>query len=416
VRAEHDGNFFVFCFDYALVCTGKLWSPFIPRAYELFYSSSLPFSSPPANSSFPYTIHSRQYRNSSPFANQTVLIVGIGNSALDIALELSQDPTITPLISCRRGTSVVPVSSPSGDPLDTKLATRFFQYTLNNPLRMLYLSYIIGSCNSTFSKNGLPEPPTGLFGPESPIANLKQAEAFLAQLNKGRIKLIGDVKIKKSQCGYFFEEVPHESFPPPPGPYKFRPQSVILCTGYDMGLKNFLSPQIQKEIIQIGEWSSPPPSPASSSASSPTSSPPQTRKISWLKLYRHVLHPTDPTLFFLGFVTSFGNETCIGEMQSRWVTAMIAGLIQFPDEARINNDITKLENYLKKSKPSVAGFVRYIPYMDELAKDLDAVPNVSFFSDPWLYFKVWLGAVVPTQYRLNGIDTHPQARQILAHL
>ena len=78
-------------------------------------------------------------------------------------------------------------------------------------------------------------------------------------------------------------------------------------------------------------------------------------------------------------------------MQARWVTAMIAGLIPTPGKESITQDLRKLEGYLEKVKPSTSGFVRYVIYMDDLAKDLGAVPSVSLVSDPWLYFKVWRG-------------------------
>ena len=77
-------------------------------------------------------------------------------------------------------------------------------------------------------------------------------------------------------------------------------------------------------------------------------------------------------------------------MQSRWATALFAGLIPVPSEESITQDVTKMEKYLMKVKPSTSGFVRYIPYMDDLGKDLGAVPEVSLVRDPWLYFKVCL--------------------------
>ena len=63
-------------FDFIMICHG------------LQYTSHVP-SFPGANRFKGTQIHSSEYREWTPFVDKTVLVVGIGNSACDVAMELS---------------------------------------------------------------------------------------------------------------------------------------------------------------------------------------------------------------------------------------------------------------------------------------------------------------------------------------
>lgn len=79
-------------FDALVVATGHYWDPNIP---------TLP-------GSFDRTIlHARDYRTPDPFENQRVIVVGAGQSALDIAAEVSGSAQHT-ILSCRQGHHLIP--------------------------------------------------------------------------------------------------------------------------------------------------------------------------------------------------------------------------------------------------------------------------------------------------------------------
>ena len=61
---------------------------FIKICHRLQYTSHVP-SFPGANKFKGTQIHSSEYREWTPFVDKTVLVVGIGNSACDIAMDLS---------------------------------------------------------------------------------------------------------------------------------------------------------------------------------------------------------------------------------------------------------------------------------------------------------------------------------------
>ncbi|GBG29526.1 Dimethylaniline monooxygenase N-oxide-forming 5 [Hondaea fermentalgiana] len=370
VETEHGD---VDYYDAVMLCTGKLWDPRLPP-----WAHDLAEQHPEID-----VLHAKMYRNPDRFRKRSVVIVGIGNSALDIALELSQHEDIDVCISCRRGTSIVPTRDSAGNPTDQKLARRFVQYKLPSKARLLYLYYLVNAANKSFRDAGLPEPPTGLFGPRSPSANLKQTPEFLRQLRNGRIRFVPEATGESviGSDGKPSLQLADGS--------TVRADAVICCTGYTLRLDKVLGPKETESISRVAHWKG-------------------GRSVPWLRMYRHCMHPQDPTLFLCGFVTSFGNETCISEMQSRWATAVMAGLIPAPTSEKIEKDLAMTEFFLNQTQPSLSGFVRYIPYLDAMAEDLGATPEVDFWSDPRLYLQMLFNPVVPAHYRIFGLDALPR--------
>jgi cation diffusion facilitator CzcD-associated flavoprotein CzcO len=71
-------NLLVEIFDAIFACTGHHSTPYLPP----LFSGQSDFKG--------RIIHSRSYTNGLEFANQRVLVVGLGNSGGDIAVELSR--------------------------------------------------------------------------------------------------------------------------------------------------------------------------------------------------------------------------------------------------------------------------------------------------------------------------------------
>jgi cation diffusion facilitator CzcD-associated flavoprotein CzcO len=88
VRVRTDGATAVERFDAVLVCTGHHRDPHLP-AYPGTFSGPV--------------LHSSAYKRPEPFRGQRVLVVGAGNSAADIAVDVARVAAHT-AISVRRGT------------------------------------------------------------------------------------------------------------------------------------------------------------------------------------------------------------------------------------------------------------------------------------------------------------------------
>ena len=78
------------------------------------------------------------------YHGKRVVVIGAGNSALDISLELSRDPSVLKpiLVSVRRGTTVLPIETKNGDPVDVLVTYRAFQYLLSSSARKLLFKQI----------------------------------------------------------------------------------------------------------------------------------------------------------------------------------------------------------------------------------------------------------------------------------
>ncbi|VDO07568.1 unnamed protein product, partial [Brugia timori] len=104
-------------FDYVMICTGHHSLPQYPQI--------------PGSEKFKGRIlHSHKYRDYQGFEEKNIFIVGIGNSALDIAAELSGvAKTVT--ISTRRGSWIFNRVSQGGIPNDLKMMTRLYSYLMD---------------------------------------------------------------------------------------------------------------------------------------------------------------------------------------------------------------------------------------------------------------------------------------------
>ena len=79
-------------------------------------------------------IHSADYRNAKPFAGQSVLVIGMGNTGAEIALDLAEGGA-RPTISVRNGVHIVPREL-FGLPIQVvaMLATRLLPLKANDAL------------------------------------------------------------------------------------------------------------------------------------------------------------------------------------------------------------------------------------------------------------------------------------------
>ncbi|KAI1911030.1 hypothetical protein LOZ65_006257 [Ophidiomyces ophidiicola] len=134
-----------------------------------------------------------------------------------------------------------------------------------------------------------------------------------------------------------------------------------------------------------------------------------------MDLYKLVASPDFPNLFFIGFVELAGPVIPVSEAQVRWATSVLAGRVNLPSASNMYASIAKFQGHIasrfvKSDRHAVT--IRYLPYCDDLLKDIGA--NPTFFrllskimtSNPVaatrLLMAVYLGVNSPAQYRLFG--------------
>lgn len=169
-------------------------------------------------------LHSRDYRNPAPFLGKTVLVVGMGNTGAEIALDLS-DAGVSTLLSVRGPVNIVPRDF-LGRPTQ---ATAFTLAKLPNSIgdwigqRVQYLAF--GNLRP-YGLQPSPLPParqlreTG----KTPVIDI----GTVAAIKAGKIKVVPQIKAFMPE-GALFEDGNEYAF-----------QSVILATGYSAQLEDFL--------------------------------------------------------------------------------------------------------------------------------------------------------------------------------
>lgn len=154
--------------------------------------------------------------------------------------------------------------------------------------------------------------------------------------------------------------------------------AVIFCTGYKTNFP-FLPPSFYEETQ--GE----------------------------LMLYKRLFPPSlqPPTLAIMGLFQTKGPIMPVVEMQARWAVRLFSGLTRLPPQEKML-EVTEAERKRNMESfpcPRLAALqVDYIPYLDFMAKEVGARPNLVllFLSDPVLWLQLLFGPCTPYQYRLSG--------------
>jgi hypothetical protein len=227
-------------------------------------------------------MHSHDYRGPEQLAGQRVLVVGGGNSAMDIAVDASYVAERT-LLSLRRGVWVVPkylLGRPS-DTLNGALARRL-PWRLRQRISQTVLATAVGNP----ARYGLPAPTHGFLQDHPTLS-----DGLLSRLTHGDVEARpGVAAVDGDRVEFTDGRVDQVDL-------------IIWCTGYRVEI-GFLA----SELLGGGADT--------------------------LALYRHVFHPEAPGLMFVGLMQSTGSAFPLVEAQAKLIAAQLAGRYALPDPAR----------------------------------------------------------------------------------
>ena len=263
-------------YDAVMVANGHHWDPKYPEP---------PF---PGQASFTgEQLHSHWYREPDErFVDRRVLVLGIGNSATDIATETSR-VSATTYLAMRRGAYVMPKFI-GGVPLD-QLAPSWanrLPFAFTRPLLMREVKRVQGPMEGY----GLPKPDHKL-GEAHPTVSAD----LLDRIGHGRIAVKPNLERIDGPVVHFCDGTSAEV------------DTIVWCTGYRVEVP-FL------DAASVG------PEPAS------------------LRLYKRVLHLDQRDLFFIGLMQSTGSAFPILERQSQLLAAHLTGTWAPPSRARMRAD------------------------------------------------------------------------------
>ncbi len=232
-------------------------------------------------------LHSHDYRGPEQLAGRRVLVVGGGNSAMDIAVDASHVAPRT-LLSVRRGVWIVPkhlLGKPS-DTLNGALAKRL-PWRVRQRISQTMLRFTVGR----LSAYGLPEPAHGFLQDHPTLS-----DSLLSRISHGEITVRPGIASFDGDRVHFTDGTEDEI------------DLVVWCTGYDIDL-----PFLDQALLGDGA--------------------------DRLPLFRHVFHQQAPGLMFVGLMQSTGSGLPIVEAQARLAAAHVSGQYALPTAAAQAADI-----------------------------------------------------------------------------
>ncbi|XP_019503343.1 PREDICTED: dimethylaniline monooxygenase [N-oxide-forming] 2 isoform X1 [Hipposideros armiger] len=349
-------------FDAVMVCSGHHILPY------------LPLESFPGIERFKgQYFHSRQYKHPEGFEGKHILVIGLGNSASDIAVELSKKATQV-FISTRHGSWIVGRISEGGYPWDHVFHTRFSSM-LRNVLPQMLLKWMMErQMNQRFSHENYGLEPQNKYLMKEPVLN----DHLPSHILYGAIKVKSRVT-ELTETAAIFED----------GTVEKDIDVIVFATGY-----TFSFPFLEESLVKVEE--------------------------NMVSLYKYMFPPhlEKSTLACIGLIQPLGSIFPTVELQARWATRVFKGLCTLPSERTMMADIIKRNkqkiDLFGKSQSQILQ-TNYVDYLDELALEIGAKPDLLslVLEDPKLAVKLYFGPCNSYQYRLVGPGRWEGARNAI---
>jgi cation diffusion facilitator CzcD-associated flavoprotein CzcO len=293
-----------------LVANGHHWDPRWPEP---------PF--PGAGEFTGEQIHVHHYREPEVLRGKRVLVLGIGNSATDIAVEASRIAEKT-FLAMRRGAYVMPKYQ-NGKPTDEAASKLLTMMPL--AVQRFVLGRMVGLTAGDMTAYGLPQPDHKLLEAHPTVS----AELLL-RLGHGDIEVKPNIdRFAGGRTVRFVDDSEEEI------------DLVVYCTGYKVSF-----PFFDKGLVAAEE--------------------------NRLPLYRRVVSVEHPGLYFIGLIQPLGAIMPLAEAQAEWVADLLAGRGTLPAPGEMRSEISAAEKKMKKryvaSKRHTIQ-VDFQPYLREIRRE-----------------------------------------------
>jgi len=256
--------------------------------------------------------HSREYRTPSDPMDLTakrVMVVGIGNSACDITCEVAEVASST-FMSTRRSAHVLPKYL-LGRPIDQWVTPLSSRLSVDGQAGLLGL--LVRLSRGDQRKFGIRRPEHRL-GHEHPTLS----QDLPRMSAEGRVDVRPDVQRIDGDTVHFIDGSSADV-------------DVIICaTGYHVSFP-YMTADLLDRLDPGG------------AAGRVAGRIPGNR----IRLYRHVVPPDCPGLFFLGLVQPLGAIPPLAEAQAEWIGDLLDGSGSLPDAAGMHDSIDRTEAELR---------------------------------------------------------------------
>jgi cation diffusion facilitator CzcD-associated flavoprotein CzcO len=297
-------------FDVLVVANGHHWDPSWPKPYPGQFSGE--------------QIHSHDYRNpTEPIATRgkCVLVVGIGNSAADIASELSHRSTgARCILAMRRGAWIMP-KWVLGFPL-----TRPFVNTPHWVPWRLGALIIDLTARLVFGRPtdyGLPKPDHRWLRAHPTVS-----QDLYSRLGHGDILVKPGIRSFEGRTVRFVDDSAEEV------------DSIIWCTGYKVTFPFFDPDFLQAEDNHLPLW-------------------------------QRMILPGIDNLFFVGLFQPLGSVMQPAELQAKVIADYLCGELAFPDVETMRREMIRMQEandrrFVKSARHTME--VDFVPFLHSLRK------------------------------------------------
>ena len=292
-----------------LVCNGHHWNPRYPEpAFDGHFTGE--------------TLHAHHYREPEQIAKKDVLVVGIGNSGVDIACEAARQCTGNKVvISSRSGAYIIPnwIWSMPFDNLASPLTAK-----LPLALQRVLLKTSLWLARGNQEDFGVPQPK------RPPLMEHPTLSQDLLNLSgRGLVKFKPNIKAFRGKT-VVFEDGTEQDF-----------GLIVYATGYKVTF-----PFLKDHTFRVEDSND-------------------------FRLYKKVIHPDWPNLFFVALVQPLGAIMPLAEVQSRWIAQILNGQSKLPDSETMRQDIEKDRQAMQKrykSSPRHTLQVDFHPYKESIER------------------------------------------------
>lgn len=283
-----------------LVANGHLWDPRWPKFPGSFDGQQ---------------IHSHDYKTADPFEGKHVLVVGIGNSAVDIAVDLCRRAASVQL-STRRGAWIMPKYI-LGIPTDRWSAFLIRKLKLPTIVARAIVSKLMFLTVGDQERYGVKKPPHPMWREHATIS-----QELLPYIGHGWITMRPDVRELRGKTVAFTDgtETPVDA--------------IINATGYHTSF-----PFLKSEIFSV-------------------------RDREPVRLYRRLLCADHPGLYFVGLVQPIGATIPLVEIQARWLAGVLGGQIALPDRAVMDAEIARHHAHVRGRYVDSARYTLEVDFRD----------------------------------------------------
>src|SRR3954452_20199047 len=266
-------------------------------------------------------IHAHSYVDNSIFEGRNAVVLGMGNSAMDIAVESSYVAENT-YLAARRGAWIVP-KYVFGRPTDQ---------LKNDPrvpfkIRQWFMHKLITSQTGDLTRYGLPEP-DHKFGEAHPTVSGR----ILDRIQHGRVTPKPNIRRLDGRFVEFTDGSRVEA------------DVIVYCTGYKITF-----PFFDEDFVSAPD--------------------------NHIELFRRVFHPAYPDLAFVGLLQPLGAIMPLAEAQGQWLADYLKGEYALPSQEEIAADIAADQKAMRKryvaSKRHTIQ-VDFDDYLFDLAKEREA--------------------------------------------